>query len=102
MIYVIIYSVFCWSLTDLLVGSSIFETPRNYIIVKMPFIGRMITCMQCTGFWVGFILGIFSWTIQTPLSLFIEDYGIILWITNGVFVSGIAALGNAIMYRLSR
>lgn len=39
-------------MTNLLVNSSIFAGLRD-IISKIGFLGALISCMTCTGFWVG-------------------------------------------------
>ncbi len=53
------FALICIGWTDLLVNAAIFEWLRNFLISHAPFFGNMISCMICTGFWVGFILGIF-------------------------------------------
>lgn len=45
-----------WSLTTLIVNASIFNPIRNYLLVKLPFFGKMISCIQCTAVWVGAII----------------------------------------------
>ena len=45
-----------WSLTSLLVNGSIFDPVRNYLIVMYPFFGKLMSCIQCTGVWVGALI----------------------------------------------
>lgn len=50
------------SITNLAVNASILDTPREFIINKVEdskyfaWVGKLITCMMCSGFWVGFLL----------------------------------------------
>lgn len=43
-------------MTHILVKGSIFETPRNWLIVKSRFMEGILTCHQCCGFWVGMLV----------------------------------------------
>jgi len=57
----ILFILASWGLTHILVSGKIFETPRNWIIIKNEFLGGILTCYQCTGFWSGmFIAGCFT------------------------------------------
>ena len=52
----ILFILASWGLTHILVSGKIFETPRNWIIIKSNFFGNILTCYQCTGFWSGFFI----------------------------------------------
>ena len=45
-------------ITNLVVNSSLLESPRDYVSAISPFFEEMLLCMMCTGFWVGFILSL--------------------------------------------
>jgi hypothetical protein len=45
-----------WCITTIIVNGSIFEGMRNYLIVKSPFFGKLVSCIMCLGLWVGVIL----------------------------------------------
>lgn len=45
-------------ITNLVVNATLLEKPRNFLIANSYFFGMLVSCMMCTGFWVGFILGI--------------------------------------------
>ena len=45
-----------WCLTSLLVNGSIFDPIRNYLLVMYPFFGKLLSCIQCTGVWVGALI----------------------------------------------
>jgi hypothetical protein len=93
---------FGWCLTSLLVNGSIFDPIRNYFAVTRPFIFKLLSCIQCTGVWVGALIfyplllinpeffGNFSWlwpdlifypVIQSGVSVIIES--IIIWLIKG-------------------
>ncbi len=57
-------------ITNLVVNASIFDIPRGFIVTRLELIGKLISCMLCTGFWIGFVL----WFINPVLFL---DYGIL-------------------------
>ena len=45
-----------WGLTHLLVSSKILADFRNWCLIKIPFIGEMLECYQCTSFWCSLLL----------------------------------------------
>lgn len=45
-------------ITNIIVNATILDNPRNFVIKNSRILGKLITCMMCTGFWVGFFLGI--------------------------------------------
>lgn len=47
-------------ITNIVVNASILEPLRDFIISKSTFFGKLISCMLCTGFWVGIFLWIFG------------------------------------------
>jgi hypothetical protein len=101
---VFLISLIGWSLTNLLVNGSIFDSLRNYLLVKFPYISKLLSCMQCSGFWVGCLIGVLAyhqllynilyyvvtnqntWYSQ-PLTIFFH----------GVFISGISVLINSLL-----
>lgn len=93
-----------WSITSILVNGSIFGSLRVYLIVKAPFLSKLMTCMQCSGFWVGFIIGLFavSGTILHPLrGLFSQDKiylaGALSVLSYGFLISGVSVILNSFM-----
>lgn len=46
-------------ITNLVVNASILDNLRDIVINQSEFFGKLITCMMCSGFWVGCILSIF-------------------------------------------
>jgi hypothetical protein len=57
---ILILAIIGWSITNIIVNGSIFDGLRVYLMVKSQTFSKLLTCMQCSGFWVGVILGIFS------------------------------------------
>jgi hypothetical protein len=48
-----------WGMTQILVYGSIFEDARDWIVEKSDWLGTLINCPMCTGFWAGaFLFGI--------------------------------------------
>ena len=49
---ILFYYILCvWGLTHLLVSGKIFESTRNWMQIKIPIIGELLNCYQCTSFW---------------------------------------------------
>ena len=55
-IIIVLYLLSVWGLTHILVSGKIFENFRNWCHIKIPFIGKMLDCYQCTGFWASIFL----------------------------------------------
>lgn len=58
----IIYFILgCYGVTTIIVQSKIFKPVRKLFESKLGFLGSMINCMICSGFWVslsiGYVLG---------------------------------------------
>jgi hypothetical protein len=88
---IFIYLFCSWGFTHILVAGSIFETPRNWLIVRSKFLQGVLTCHQCCGFWVGMILYFFTTSLPDFFWLY-SDF--IFW---GFISSGMNALTNAII-----
>ena len=103
---ILIFSLIGWSITSVVVNGSIFDPLRNYLLIKSPFFGKLISCMQCSGFWVGIFLGLLSifGIIYHPLSsLFILSNAgskFLMVLTYGFFISGISVILNAVLVYL--
>lgn len=42
-----------WGITSTIINGSIFDGIRKYLIVKIPLLGKLFSCVRCLGFWVG-------------------------------------------------
>lgn len=56
-----LYNLTLWALcvygiTSIITTSYLFYTPRVFISSKSPWLGQLLTCSNCCGFWVGFVL----------------------------------------------
>lgn len=111
-----IYSFIGWGITNLLVNGSIFDDIRNYLLVMHPKLGKLLTCMQCSGFWVGVLLGLFNFAgiIENPWSDFFQFQGetagkirhfiefLLLIFTSGVWISGVSVVFNTLLITFAK
>jgi hypothetical protein len=54
----IVYVMGCAGITVILVSSDIIEPVRDFISSKSNFLGKLINCPMCLGFWVGLIASV--------------------------------------------
>ena len=77
-------------LTHIIVDSEISEPARQWAEVNWPWLGRMMDCYQCCGWWCGLLLGpLLSWN---PLT----------WFVAGCAGSFLAQLGWLVLDSLER
>ena len=66
-----------WSLTNILVNGSILDKIRDYSLVKIRPLGKLLSCVMCSGFWVGLFIYLvayyFSNFVNIDLDVFIKD-----------------------------
>lgn len=85
----------CWGVTAIVTMSTLFSPVRRFVAVRVWYkLGEMISCPQCTGFWVG--LGL-AFAFPAP--------GVILWRPLEVFAqaaisSGVCTLLAAVLFAL--
>jgi len=70
----------CYGLTQILVYGKIFDRIRP----TQGWMGQLLSCSMCTGFWVGFIL----WGINGFTTLFMFDNSILTGFLLGCLSSG--------------
>jgi hypothetical protein len=99
----LIFTIIGWSITNIIVNGSIFDDIRIYLMVKNQMFSKLLTCMQCSGFWVGVILGLFTLSghIENPFyevlnanSLLYFPLTILAW---GFWNSGISVIMNSLI-----
>ena len=56
----IIFTFGCAGFTVILVSSYVLEPFRNFVSSRSEFLGKLINCTMCSGFWVGLIASMFS------------------------------------------
>jgi hypothetical protein len=104
--FFLIWIIVGWSITSILVNGTIFDSVRNYLIVKTPPISKLMTCIQCSGFWVGVFLGICSMFYLAPdLFIFVSHSNLIVLnlfkiVLYGFFNSGISVLLDSLVFYL--
>lgn len=71
LLFVFLFLMISYGLTLIITQGSIFEGLRNYFNKVSPnFFGILLSCVKCTGFWVGLLLGVFF----NPIYPFILAY----------------------------
>lgn len=95
----LIYILIGWGITDILVNGSILDGIRNFCLVKLPFLGKLFTCIQCSGFWIGILLGILSIlnVLGTPLWDFTPVARVF---ASGFLISGCSVIINSTVFSL--
>jgi hypothetical protein len=98
-----------YGLTNILVFGKIFDTPRAWIIKKIPFLKGLLTCMMCLSTWVGMLASFFFWS--PVMSLKLENmilnwhYGMLYPLSiflDGMFTSGIVWIIHTIQESFER
>ena len=97
----LIYILIGWGITDILVNGSIFKGVRNYFLVKSPAIGKLFSCVQCSGFWVGILMGILFY-LNLIFSPFDKSYFLSDVIASGALISGSCVIINSLVFSLLR
>tara|TARA_R100000664_G_scaffold34049_1_gene53652 strand:+ start:5075 stop:5410 length:336 start_codon:yes stop_codon:yes gene_type:complete len=61
-----------WGMTQILVYGSIFENQRRWVLEKSDWLGTLVGCPMCMGFWVG----VFLFGINDLTELFNFEYNV--------------------------
>ncbi len=97
------FSFLGWCITSILVNGSIFDPLRIYLQVMYPALAKLLTCMQCSGFWVGILLGLFIISNQmvNPFMFLLEFdsnlYQLLTIIFSGFWISGASVILNTLV-----
>ena len=100
---VFIFTLIGWSITNIIVNGSIFDAIRIYLMVKNQMFSKLLTCMQCSGFWVGVILGFFTLLdhIQNPFYQVLNTDSLLYFpltiLACGFWNSGISVIMNSLI-----
>ena len=94
-----------YGISNIIVFGSIFESLREYAIAFSPnFWGKLLSCMMCTPFWVGFFLSLGSvLTGYTQFSPFYSYKLECLWLSiflDSCLISGTTWLIHTIQEKL--
>ena len=82
-----------WGMTQILVYGTIFENQRDWIMEKSDWLGTLIHCPMCTGFWVG----VFLWLVNGTTTLFNYDYSLMTALCLGCLSSGASYVFSVIV-----
>jgi len=102
----ILLSFLGWCITNVLVNGSILDNLRTYLQVMHPTTAKLLTCMQCSGFWVGVLMGflITADQLKNPLSCIVVGNSIVadtvLVSLVGFLISGSSVIINSILIYL--
>lgn len=91
MLIFLFFIIGCYGITNILVNGKIFLPLRNFLSKKNNFLYSLISCMMCTGFWIGvfmFLLFQYIGIFFIPITQNILNY-IFMTIFTGGFTSGI-------------
>jgi len=101
---IVLFCLIGWSITSILVNGSIFDGLRIYLAVKAPIFSKLLSCMQCSGFWVGILLGVLAindFLIHPLGNMVVAEtpwvHNIFAAISYGFLNSGISVLLNGVM-----
>jgi hypothetical protein len=100
------FSFLGWAITNILVNGSIFDPLRIYLQVMYPTLGKLVTCMQCSGFWVGILFGLFISSNQmvNPFMFLLEYEGYLFQtltiLFSGFWISGASVGINSVLIYL--
>jgi hypothetical protein len=106
MIAILYYIMGCYGLTTILVQSKIFKPVRESFKESVPFIHSLLTCMMCTGFWVGVLITIlfrFSISYQLFSTNGTNVFELLSYVIfDGAFTSGMMWLMFLVQLNLER
>ncbi len=95
----LIYILIGWGITDFLVNGSILDKIRVYLLIKFSMLGNLFSCIRCSGFWVGVMMGLFSFADFGFFSLWGNSR--FWWVeaaSSGFLVSGSSVIINGLLF----
>ena len=54
----LVWSLLCYSISIIVTGATVFEPLRKKVGEKNDFLGQLLSCPMCFGFWVGIFLNL--------------------------------------------
>lgn len=89
-----LWAFIAYGLTSIIVWGAIFDRPRNWVINHSNFFGELITCVLCSGTWVGFFMSICLGGLTNHFFMIGRLPSIFF---DGVFTAGIVWAINAVL-----
>lgn len=91
-----------WTLTSygmafIILWGSILDKPRNWLKKRSTFFDDLLSCIVCTGTWVGFFLSIMLWS---PAAHYFNSYWIINVLADGCLSAATCYILNLLTDRL--
>jgi len=94
--YLLCFILACYGGANGIVYSSLLSTPRNWIVSRSVFFGKLITCPMCVGFWIGVM---FSMSGIGPTAYYvIESYSPFFTLADGFVGSASAWILHLLLY----
>jgi len=100
----IIVLLISFSACYLVATSHIIAPIRNYLTVRSEYLGKLIGCIQCLGFWTGVFFSILSYFDLISVEYFSIEYSkypfinFIIW---GLLSSLFSVLANSFIFYLN-
>ncbi len=85
----LVYTVACIGMTQILIYGSIFDKIRP----TKGWMGKLLSCPMCTGFWSG----VFLWAISPTTDLFTFDYSVSTAFVMGCYSSIVCYFGSMLI-----
>jgi hypothetical protein len=72
---------FGWCITSTIVNADILDPIRNYLLVRLPKLSKLMTCVRCLGFWIGALLfGVINYSGNLD-----QFFGLPIWLNYFMF-----------------
>jgi hypothetical protein len=94
MALLLFWALMGYGMTSILVWGSIFEKQRDWLRRHSKFFGDLISCVLCTGTWVGFFLSITLGGLATRL---LDVNWFVSVFYDGIYTAGVVWMINAII-----
>lgn len=86
----------CWCITNIIVNGDILDPIRNWTLVKIPIIGKLLSCIMCSGLWIGILIYPLM-VLFTDIENVLFNNLIIDWISFSFISSGYSVVINSLM-----
>lgn len=104
MMDIILFLLFSFSFCYLVVTSYIVAPIRNYFLVRLPYIGKLLSCIQCFGFWSGFLFSLLSYFDLISINqdnIRFSNIPLLSFFICGLLASLFSVLSNSVIFYLN-